>query len=282
MAFSMPRFSFGSQRGQILLVVVLVMVTTLTVGLSLLSRNVTNLKTSTEEANSQKALSAAEAGVERAIQTGGSIASFPQATIGPNVSYQTSVTQLTSSEFTLKNGASVDEDDSADVWLSDYPNFTNPWNGSNPNIFWGNMSDSCGNGSAALEVVVLTTPSGDTTSPAVERFAFDPCTRNPSNNFDTASVLSSDPGGYSCNGKTYKYRTQNNSVSIPSNTGLFMRILPIYASSPICVTGSSSLPNQGFLIDSVGFAGSTERRVKVFQGYPRPPIELFPYGLFQP
>ena len=43
------------QKGQILLMVVLATVITLTVGLSAISRTITNTRVSTEEANSQKA-----------------------------------------------------------------------------------------------------------------------------------------------------------------------------------------------------------------------------------
>src|SRR3989344_4715713 len=56
------------QAGQILLIVILVIVISSTVGLSLVSRSITSLRTSTEEAEPQKAFSAAEAGIERALQ----------------------------------------------------------------------------------------------------------------------------------------------------------------------------------------------------------------------
>ena len=47
------------EKGQTLLIVVLVMVISLTVGLSVVSKTITNLRTTTEEADSAKALSAA-------------------------------------------------------------------------------------------------------------------------------------------------------------------------------------------------------------------------------
>src|SRR3989344_9543942 len=63
------------QAGQILLIVILVIVISSTVGLSLVSRSITSLRTSTEEAESQEALAAAEAGGERALQGNISIGS---------------------------------------------------------------------------------------------------------------------------------------------------------------------------------------------------------------
>ena len=52
------------QKGQILLLVVLVMTIALTIGLSLATRTITDIRTTTEEENSQRAFSAAEAGIE--------------------------------------------------------------------------------------------------------------------------------------------------------------------------------------------------------------------------
>lgn len=271
MAFCKLHTVFKNERGQVLLIVVLVMVTTLTVGLSFLSRNITNLKTSTEEANSQKALSAAEAGVERAIQTGG--LGNPSATVAPNTYYSANVTQVQGTELALKDGATIDEDDSVDVWLSDYPNFANPWNGGNLEIFWGTPSTSCPN-QAALEVAMLKEPLD---SPVINRYAIDPCPRSPTNSFDTTGISSNQV----CGGATYPYKKTLNSIN-SGGTPVFMRILTIYAPTPICIHGPNGFPKQGFIVDSVGNSGSTQRKLRVYQGYPRPPVELFPFNLFQP
>ena len=50
------------KQGQILILVLLVVVVILAIGLSVASRNITNLRTSTQTENSQKAFSAAEGG----------------------------------------------------------------------------------------------------------------------------------------------------------------------------------------------------------------------------
>jgi len=52
------------KSGQILIIVLLVVVVALAVGLSVASRNITNLRTSTQTEHSQRAFSAAEGGVE--------------------------------------------------------------------------------------------------------------------------------------------------------------------------------------------------------------------------
>src|SRR3990167_6666943 len=52
------------RRGQILILILLIVVVALAVGLSVASRNITNLRTSTQTEHSQRAFTAAEGGVE--------------------------------------------------------------------------------------------------------------------------------------------------------------------------------------------------------------------------
>src|SRR3972149_4690052 len=115
-----PDKHWERQKGQVLLIVVLVMIVALTVGLSLISRSVTNLRTSTEEAESQKALAAAEAGIEQALKSGTAPAGE---NLGSNkTTYSTNVTALSGTKFMVNGGNSVPRDDGADVWLSNYAN----------------------------------------------------------------------------------------------------------------------------------------------------------------
>lgn len=63
------------RRGQILILVLLVVVVALAVGLSVASRNITNLRTSTQTEQSQRAFSAAEGGVEDVLSRLSTVAS---------------------------------------------------------------------------------------------------------------------------------------------------------------------------------------------------------------
>ena len=65
------------RSGQILILVLLVVVVALAVGLSIASRNITNLRTSTQTAQSQRSFSAAEGGVEDVLSRLQSITSTP-------------------------------------------------------------------------------------------------------------------------------------------------------------------------------------------------------------
>lgn len=264
----------NSQRGQALLIVVLAMVVALTVGLSVVSKSITNLRTSTEEANSQKALAAAEAGIEQAIKNGVSIA---QGSFSNDTTYSTEISQVLGASFLLNGGNPVVQDGGIDLWLSDYSEneanlYNNPWppGGGNGNltIKWGSSSDPCSN--AAIQVVLIT---GNKASPAVRRYAYDPCAaRRGSNNFASAPLVAS-----SISGKTLYYE-----ATIAVSSGLIGKIIPIYFNTPVGVIGSVALPLQGSTITSIGKSGGTERKVNVFQGYPEIPSEFFLYNLLSP
>ncbi len=268
-------------KGQTLLVVVLIMVISLTVGLSVVSRSITDIRTASDDENSQRAFTAAEAGIEQALQDGESLISGSFS--GNNAVYETTVETLgDSGEFLLNNGSSILKDQPADIWLSTYSeddnlNYSNPWSG-NLTISWGSDDDLCDpeeliNTEAALEIVLI---RGSKASPQSSHFLFDPCdsrrTGVSGNNFSSPTV-----GSFSVAGDTF-----SNQVTIPINSGLLARLIPLYASAKIGISGNSTLPPQGVVITSIGRSGSSERKVVSFRSNPGLPVELFPYILFVP
>lgn len=60
----------GKKSGQVLILVLLIVVVALSVGLSVASRNITSLRTSTQTEQSQRAFSAAEGGIEDVLSGG--------------------------------------------------------------------------------------------------------------------------------------------------------------------------------------------------------------------
>lgn len=265
----MPKYrGFSSriyQKGQSLLIVVLVMVVALTVGLSVASRSITTLRTSLEEANSQKAFSAAEAGVENAIKTGQSVNTAQP--LGNNASInQVSITTLSGNNFLPNNGNPIPKDDGVDVWLSNYPDYSSRLSGT-VNVYWGNASNKCND--AALEIIVISGAS--LSNPIISRYAVDPdsCSgRRASNHF-------SSPG----NGTTINGHAFNNSASITVANGIIARIIPLYVSAPIGVSSTFSFPSQGKIITSIGASGGTQRKIQFYQGYDELPSEFY-YSLF--
>ncbi len=276
----LPLFSKKeSEKGQAFLIVVLVMVIALTVGLSLASRTVFNLKSSSEDVNSQKAFSAAEAGIEQALQNGTNINKDFGSINGAKIS-QLSVVQIGQNltSFTLNNGYPIPQDDGVDVWLTDYSTdatqlYTGtPWTGT-LKVYWGTSSDVCNsdptkNTQAAMEIIVIT---GTKSSPTLTRYALDPCAAR-----RTYNSLSNTQAGGTVGGISYQY-----SYSISITSGLAARVIPLYASTPATITGSIKFPAQGQFISATGTAGTTQRKVNYYQAYESLPSEYF-YALFSP
>lgn len=272
----MASFALENQKGQSLLIVVLVMIIALTVGLALISRTLTSVKTSTEEASSQKALGAAEAGIEQSLKSNTPI---NQTSFGSDSKFETSISPVSGRSFMVNGGNVVQRDDDVDVWMSDYSTesaklYLNPIS-SNVSVSFGTATNACDN--PAIEIDVI---SGSKTAPIQNSYAYDPCvSRRAANRFSAPEAGSgdnfTDPSG---NTISFSHKTPTISVT----NGLFMRIVPIYKSSKIGVSSSNSLPSQGSIVNSIGTSGTTKRSIVVFQGFPKIPAEFFPYSLFSP
>ena len=276
-----PGSRFEKQKGQVLLIVVLVMIVALTVGLSLISRSITNLRTSTEEAESQKALAAAEAGIEQALESGQDIqlASFESGDV--NIQYSTDVEAVDGTEFLVNGGNTVAKDDGADVWLSEYSNddtiFTVGRTSGSLTIYWGEGTSDCQSSPQEIAALEITLFTGSKDNPTIDRFTAEPCqSRKTINNFGDVQA------GGSVDGVSFNWSKTIPPAPGTYTNGLILRIVPVYSDAKIGIKASTALPLQGNLITSTGEAGKTHRKINVFQGHPRIPAELLPYAIFSP
>ena len=271
-------------KGQALLLIVLVMVVVFTVGLALISRTITSLRTSTDQANSQKAFSAAEAGVEYSLKSQTGTVGTAGVSLTNSANYLTTVIPLggtsSNSTFLLNGGQEVQTGDGADIWLSDYnttagtQTYANPRSGT-LTIYWGDSTlDSCSQ--ASLEIVWI---SGSVASPVLHRQTYDPCSdRRTANNFGTPS---SGPFNLILPLSQPQVKFADN-VAVTVSNGLIMRIIPVYKDTEIGISSTVTLPAQGTVISSTGTSGGASRKIQVYQGYSRIPLELFPYSIFLP
>lgn len=256
------------QRGQMLLIVVLIMVVALTVGLGVISRTVTTLRTTKESESSQRAFSAAEAGIEKILNSNSTTISTTNLSNGS--SFSASSGSVSGSFVPLNNLSPVTQDEGADVWLSSYPNYTSPFNGS-VKIYWGSSGGSCDPSNpttAALEVIII---SGSKVAPTLTHVNLDPCTtRRAANKFTQPAA------GGTVNGTAFAY-----SYTQAITNGLIMRVIPLYAPAVVGVSGiGANLPSQGQSISATGNYAGTARKITVFKGYPTLPVEFFSYLFF--
>jgi len=268
------------EKGQILLIVVLVMVTTLTIALSVAARSITNTRTSQESATSEQAFSAAEAGIEKSLSSNSSVTG----SFSNKASYSTKLVAVVGTEFALNNSAPVLKDEPADLWLSTYPGYTSQRSG-NVTFYWGSTSDVCNanessNTMAALEIMVFT---GSVANPHSTRYGVDPCAaRRSVNNFQGANP------GNTVAGTAYKYSFSLDGANTV-NSGLFIRVIPLYAPTVVAVSGCDQananctpFATQGTLVQATGIVGNTERKIQSYRYYPQLPAEILQYSFFVP
>jgi len=244
-----------TQRGQTILVVVLLMTVVLTIGLALMSRTTTDIQISQQQEESARAFSAAEAGVEEALRGGGIIGG--PVTLDSGASYTSMSTAVGRADFTFPD--EIAPGDVATLWLAEHSGDIldegNTYSGSSFNLCWSD---------GAVEVAVYYKDGGEY---KVTRGAYD-ANRGRGNGF--ADV---DSGG--CLDLTYK-----KAISLPAGVLLFVNIKPFYSTAKIGAEGVGvNFPSQGQEIESIGTLGEIVRKVRVFRSWPAS-AAVFDYGVF--
>ena len=306
---SLPNYKtkskFSSEKGQALLIVLLGMAVILTLTLSIVSRSVTDVAITTQDEESLRAFSAAEAGVERAIIVG-----EINEDIG-NDNYDAKVTGIAENKKVYEIPGELYSGESATVWftrINDQGQLTcigdpdEPPTTTDDNCFRaGNFEDICWGSSTtnppAIEITVYydslkgaKTGVPNYSNIKVARRVFDPNAATHDNNFSVP------PGGQCQINDSYKYHTGVlgfvGDLGLPGgcvgggNEGclLFTRIKLLYNESVphkvgVRVHSSDTLPAQGQLITSTGKSGDATRTIQAFQTYKEAP-SIFDNAIF--
>lgn len=277
-------YLLSKSSGQIVLILVLVTVVGLTVGLSLISRTVTDIRISSQIEQSNRAFTAAEAGVESALK--GAVIGGPTGKVSLseyNVTSNYNVTAIggTSSTYNFPN---TEKNNSVTVWLTEHNDdgsldeTTTYSPDSELDICWGS--------GVSNPAVILTLLYKEGSDYKITKGAYDPGTvsRGGSNYFLAANTV----GGY-CDGSFKFKKTIKFSASSPDGFGissssklLVLRIRPVYENTMLAVKPpiATNLPIQGKMITSVGKTDTgVIRKMQVIQSYPILPAQL-DYTLF--
>lgn len=254
-------------KGQALLIIILVMAVGLTVGLSLSTRSVSDLKVSGQTEDSARAFSAAEAGIEAVLKgDSAGLGNFD------NASYTVTTPTSTPSTATLSLG-DLNIADTYTVWLTSHDPLTGDlqigttydYTGDSIDVCWG-KADSASD-EPAMEVTVLYQDGAGVYK--VWRGAYD------RNNIINGNFFADTDSQAPC---TLTYR-KNISLSSLGTTRIALRLRPFYAKASVSVVPSANLPGQGLSIISSGTSGQTTRKVVVTQSYASLPW-IFDYVLF--
>ncbi len=267
------KYKKEAQQGQILLITVMLLATALTVVLTTAFTGTTDTKITKLEADQQKALAAAEAGVEAALKQGvdQNIAGLGLgsgitglAKVTSTGADQTFVTPTTIGEIT---GESTDE---YTYYVADYNSadgsFANSWNHS-LKIHYGLGDGIDCNSDVALDITVIYQ------SGAVKKLV---AVDSPPDNYDIAAGSSGETFGDPST--TFACKTSNIDLALyPDAKVIIVRVLKQDTKLGFeSTTSGTPLKAQGRLVTSEAKTQTgASRKVQLFQTYPQIPAELF-------
>ncbi|MBI2029444.1 hypothetical protein HYT02_03450 [Candidatus Gottesmanbacteria bacterium] len=277
---------YKSQRGEIILIILLVMAVGLTIGLAVASRSITDVRLSNQIEESSRAFSAAEAGIEEVLKTGLINYTPPggSVSVGSGASYNVQLNSYGPSNDIFTFPTEIAEGDTQTIWLvgqkadgSGPDDSVRLYNGGSINLCWEDLVTGT---TPALDVSLLFKSGSEY---KVVREAFDPVSRSndfvPAQNGDQCSMA----------GTNQKYWTLfnfNMDASIPydniNDTPIAIRVRPVYTKTKIAAKGSDGgiIPEQGKNIVSTGQTNSgVERRWNVVQTYSSP-NDIFDYAVW--
>lgn len=261
------RLKIKYQSGQVILLLLLAITVGLGVGLSIVQRSISNLSTSTKVEESQRAFSAAEAGIERALLGDYSGADFT----GENLSKSIIETagDIPGLRQTLEYPKLAKEEISQ-LWLANPLDLSPFYTQNNLEVYWGTpgITDINERPAISLRVIYL---SG--ANYLVKPFFFDPVeSRRVLNGFlspdscsDSLPAISTTFG----ENRSFYCKATLSGLS-PTLVAVRARILYSGSSHPIafvptggCEIGCS-FPPQAKIITSVGTSGATQRKLQLF------------------
>jgi type II secretory pathway pseudopilin PulG len=281
--------------GQAVVIVLLIMAVVLTIGLSVISQAVNDVKISQKEEESARAFSAAEAGVEQAlIQQFGNLGDF-SGTVG-SAQYNVSRSALGSATgFVFPNTYLPGE--AATLYLVPHDsngNFSTNCGGGGCydqqflDICWGNSGENQNLATTPAMEVALIYIDGPRFS--IARRVIDPnAVRRTTNNFSAPTSIScnvNDSSSGVIQDFGFLYRVDFRTMSKPQWLGniLALRIKLLYNTDSGRKIGANTingatLPAQGIKVGSVGAYGNSRQKVEVTQLYPQAP-SVFDYAIY--
>lgn len=284
------------QKGQVILILVLVMMVALSVGLAISQRSITDISISTKTEQSTRALSAAEAGIESAINIEKRTGAPPQTV--PLINFQEAnkseagVTVSRDLPGTLQalGYPAIGKADFAQFWLAD-PVTTPPstyYNQDNFDIYFGNSSASVNEGLTpgfvarpAIEVNVISLFGGSYVS---QKFFYDSNTSSSiTNSFTVLNnsgcndmvSLSDDYLNDSIEDAGFFCRVNVSGLSgtpvlarvriLRTDTKQRIALKPTGTCDPPASQVPCSLPPQAVVYKSTGKSGLAERKLRVMR-----------------
>ena len=263
--------NYNKQEGQVLLIVIMLLATALTVVLSVSFKSSTDTQITKLEQESQMALAAADAGIEKALNLikGGFInpglweRTFRESPIDiidwEGIDSDESKVLIDDEERTEITSPLILQDQSHMLYLSDYSKkdgFTNLWNG-DLTIYFESQS-----GKPSLELTFIDENND------LSRAVYNSCTEPDS----VEGALTADSETKTIENITFSCKVYFEDVS--NNKLLIVRSL--FAPTEIGFEGSINLPTQRKMIISTAVStAGVSKKIRMFQYKPQIPSEFF-------
>ncbi len=295
-----------NEKGQVVLLLILVMTVALAIGLSIVQKSLVDVSTSSKVEQSSRAFSAAEAGIEKALQgssepvnfsdSGSSIKEITGTEELPCVPGQAGCIQTAGRQVALEYPPLAKED-AVQVWLASpkasLPNcagficYTQP----TLDIYWGNSQQD----KAALELTLVYFGKDPQDPVPAERnrdkyrsykWYLDNLSVSRNNGFEKVNCQDRQIGTtiYTCNKRldfapVYQKDAANKLMLIRARLLYNNTSQPFAAQATGTCGAACSLPPQARSITSTGVSGETQRKVRLFQQYNVVP-PYFDYAIF--
>lgn len=246
-------------QGQIVALILLVILVGATLGFSIAGTTIRNIQETSNNEESNRAYSAAEAGIETKlleIETAGSAVPITTPT---GISSGAEIKQVTVNSSTGLAIALLPKDQVAQL----------------------NLVGAAANTSVAIQYddqasIVVSKISGTDPNYNVSRWAFN-CNNSRSNGFSNASIAGAT---YVYDGVTKKCTLTISGINGSVGVDQVMRIRAMYEDTSLTVTTPvGSLPVQSTVVTSTGRSGESERTIRVERSQPVAPA-IFDYVLF--
>lgn len=265
-----------SQSGQILLMTIMLLATVITVVMTVIFRSTSNTQLTKLQEESNKALVAAEAGLEKALRKNVDTYTYTQlGLIGsdlPGILVDESTVQVAEESKTTFVSPLVAKDQQYTFYMDSYNNETKSFMG---NYFNGNLTFyfSTDNGNCStrsLSAIELTLIDKDN---LVTKKLIEPCTSG-SNYITpiTSDLLDSNTTSESIEGVRFYYVTDN--LTVANTKVIIARVL--FSGTKIALKSVGNLKSQGrnLIAESKATSGII-KKVQLFQSYPQLPAEFF-------
>lgn len=251
------------QRGQILIIIILLSTVLITVALSISQITTQETQVAKLEEESKKAFAAAEAGIDAALKTGdvtiGEEAG--QLNVGEGITGQATVETTKKPTFVTPL---LKKDEQYTLYLADYNTTNNSFSGYFSGSLTFYLDNNGGSDCPAIELTLIS--SSDT----ITRRLIDPCTQ--AGPIDIPTTNSGAP--FKLKGIDFYYKTSS-SLSVNNTKLIIARVL--FEETRIGIDAEGvNLPLQGKTVTSQAKTSTgVAKKIQLFQSYPQIPAEFF-------